>query len=138
MVPDFVRLYALVIVLFALLYFLCASIPFLFVRLEVPEVAQLFRGLFRAYFWMVAVTAFVATAVFAASGRMSYMAGMLLLAASALAVRGWTLRRIDADRDAFRAGDTTAIRRLRMMHWGGMAANILVVVFVVSSVRHIA
>src|SRR5262245_23225976 len=50
MVPDFVLLYAVVIVLFPLVYFSFASIPFLFVRLDVPEVAQLFRGLFNGYF----------------------------------------------------------------------------------------
>jgi hypothetical protein len=53
MVPDFVALYAVVIVLFSLIYFLFASIPFLFVRLEVPEVSRLFRGLFNSYFWIV-------------------------------------------------------------------------------------
>src|SRR5438132_14156961 len=96
MAPDFVPLYAVVIVLFPLLYFSLASISFLFVRLDVPEVARLFRGLFDVYFWMVAVTGFVATAAFAASGRMALMAGMLLLAASAVTMRGWTIQRTDA------------------------------------------
>src|SRR5882672_12894199 len=53
MVPDFVPAYAVVIVLFCLTYFSMASIAFLFVRLDVPEVSRLFRGLFAVYFWLV-------------------------------------------------------------------------------------
>src|SRR5262245_52817397 len=85
MVPDFIPLYAVVIVLFSLIYFAMASIPFLFVRLDVPEVSRLFRGLFDVYFWMVGGTALLATAAFAASGRLAYAAGMLLLAVTAMA-----------------------------------------------------
>lgn len=69
MVPDFVALYAVIIALFSLFYFSMASIPFLFVQLDVPEVSRLFRGLFNVSFWMVGCTGLVATAVFAASGR---------------------------------------------------------------------
>jgi hypothetical protein len=43
---------------------------------------------------------------------MAFMAGIVLLAASALAMRGWTLQRTDAQQDACRAGDNTAMRRL--------------------------
>jgi hypothetical protein len=46
MVPDFVLLYAVVILLFALAYFSMTAVAFLFVRLDIPEVARLFRGLF--------------------------------------------------------------------------------------------
>ena len=137
MVPDFVPLYAVVTVLFSLIYFALASFAFVFVRLDVPEVGRLFRGLFNVYFWMVAVTGLMATAAFAASGRFAYMAGMFLLAVSALSMRRWTLDHIDAQRDAARAGDRAAVRRLRTMHWGGMLANIAVVATVLTSVRHI-
>ena len=41
MVPDIVPLYAVVIVLFSLIYFSLASISFLLVRLDVPEVATI-------------------------------------------------------------------------------------------------
>ena len=134
MVPDFVALYAVVIVLFSLIYFTFASIPFLFVRLDVPEVSRLFRGLFDGYFWMVGCTAFVATAVFAASGRMAFTAAMLLLAATAIAVRTRVLRRIDTQQTAWQSGDTAAMRRLRLIHWGGMLGNIVILAAVASSV----
>jgi hypothetical protein len=137
MVPDFVALYAVVIVLFSLIYFSFASIPFLFVRLDVPEVSRLFRGLFNSYFWIVGVTGLVATAVFAASGRMAFTAEMLLLAATAMAVRTRVLQRIDMQRTAWQAGDAAAMRRMRLIHWGAMLANIVILAAVASSVRFI-
>jgi hypothetical protein len=137
MVPDFVPLFAVVIVMFSLAYFSMASISFLFVRLDVPEVSRLFRGLFNVHFWMVGVTGLVATAAFAASGRMAFTAAMLLLAATAMAVRRTVLRRIDAQQTAWQSGDTAAMRRLRLIHWGGMLANIVILATVASSVPFI-
>ena len=135
--PDVVLLCAVVIVLFSLAYFCMASIPFLFVRLDVPEVSRLFRGLFNAHFWMVGCTGIVAAAVFAASGRMAFTAAMLLLAATAMAVRSSVLQRIDTQQSAWQSGDTAAMRRLRLIHWGGMLANVLVIAIVASSVSFI-
>jgi hypothetical protein len=137
MVPDFVAAYAVVIVLFCLLYFSLGSIPFLFVRLDVPEVSRLFRGLFDVHFWMVGCTGLAATAVFAASGRMAFAAALLLLAATAMAVRRRVLQRIDTQQAAWQSGDTAAMRRLRLIHWGGMLANILVIATVARSVPFI-
>jgi hypothetical protein len=137
MVPDFVALYAVVIVLFSLIYFSFASIPFLFVPLDVPEVSRLFRGLFNSYLWIVGTTGLVATAVFAASGRMAFTAEMLLLAATAMAVRGRVLQLIDAQQTAWQSGDAAAMRRMRLIHWGGMLANIVILAAVASTVPHI-
>ena len=137
MVPDFVALYAVIIVLFSLFYFSMASIPFLFVRLDIPEVSRLFRGLFNVYFWMVGCTGLVATAVFAASGRWAFAAAMLLLAATAMAVRRMVLQRIDTQQSAWKSGDSAAMRRLRLIHWGGMLANVLVFATIASSVPFI-
>ena len=134
MVPDFVALYAVVIVLFSLIYFSFASIPFLFVAFDVPEVSRLFRGLFNSYFWIVGATSLVATAVFAASGRMAFTAEMLLLAATAMAVRGRVLQLIDAQQTAWQSGDAAALRRMRLIHWGGMLGNIVIIAAVASTV----
>lgn len=138
MVPDFVPFYAVIIVLFSLLYFSFASIPFLFVQLDVPEVAFLFRGLFKAYFRMVMVAGFLAAVAFALSGHPIFTIGMLVLACGAIAVRGWALPRITAQQDASQAGDKLALRRLRQVHWASMAANALVVALVGSSVSYFA
>jgi hypothetical protein len=86
---------------------------------------------------MVAGAGLLATAAFAAGGRLAHLAGMLLLALAALVLRGWTLQRIDAQQEAWQAGDRGAMRRLRLVHWGGMTANVLVLVSVASSVRFI-
>jgi hypothetical protein len=134
MVPDFVALYAVVIVLFSLIYFSFASIPFLFVPFDVPEVSRLFRGLFNSYFWIVGATSLVATAVFAASGRMAFTAEMLLLAATAMAVRTRVIPRIDTQLTACKSGDAAAMRRMRLIHWGGMLANIAILAAVASTV----
>ena len=137
MLPDFVPLYALVVVLFSLIYFSLASISFLLVGLEIPEVSQLFRGLFNVYFWMVGATSLLATAVFAASGRMAFTAAMLLLASTAMAVRSRVLQLIDAQQAAWQSGDNTAMRRLRLIHWGGILANIVILSTLASSARFI-
>jgi hypothetical protein len=137
MVPDFVAAYAVVIVLFCLIYFSFAATAFLFVRLDIPEVSRLFRGLFNAHFWMVGCAGLLAAAVFAASGRMAFAAAMLLLAATAMAVRSRVLQRIDMQVAAWQSGDAAAVRRLRLIHWGGMLANILVIATVARSVTFI-
>jgi hypothetical protein len=136
-VPDFVPLYAVVLVLFSLIYFSLASISFLLVRLEIPEVSRLFRGLFNVYFWMVGATSLLAAAVFAASGRMAFTAAMLLLAATAMVARSRVLQLIDTQQAAWQSGDTTAMRRLRIVHWGGMLANIVILSALASSARFI-
>ena len=137
MLPDFVALYAVVVVLFSLIYFSLASISFLLVGLEIPEVSRLFRGLFNVYFWMVGATSLLATAVFAASGRMAFTAAMLLLATTAMAARSRVLQLIDAQQAAWQSGDTAAMRRLRIIHWGGMLANIVILSTLASSARFI-
>jgi hypothetical protein len=137
MVPDFLPLYAVVAVLFSLIYFSLASLSFLLVRLDIPEVWQLFRGLFNVYFWMVGASSLLATAVFAVSGRLAFTAAMLLLAATAMAVRKRVLQLIDTQQAAWQSGDTAAMRRLRMIHWGGMLANIVILSTLASSARFI-
>jgi hypothetical protein len=62
---------------------------------------------------------------------------MLLLAATAMTVRRMVLRRIDTQQSAWQSGDTAAMRRLRLIHWGGMLANVLVFATVASSVPFI-
>jgi hypothetical protein len=106
----------------------------LFVRLDVPEVSRLFRGLFNSYFWIVGVTGLVAAAVFAASGRKGFMAEMLLLAAMAMVLRGRVLQLIDAQQTAWQSGDAAAMRRMRLIHCGAILANVAILAAVASTV----
>lgn len=137
MVPDAAPLVTVVIVLFCLAYFAMASIPFLFVRLDIPAVWRLFRGLFEVYFSVVPFVGVVAAAAFASSGRIAFPAAMLLLAVTALAARGTVLERIDTQQTAGLSGDADAMRRLRRIHWGAMLVNIALIASVVSSLTSI-
>jgi hypothetical protein len=65
---------------------------------------------------------------------MAFTAAWLLLAATAMAVRSRVLQRIDAQQSAWQSGDTAAMRRLRLIHWGGMLANIVILAGVASTV----
>ena len=125
MKPDVITAYSLVILLFPMGYFLCASLSFLFVRLGVPEVTTLLRWLINAYLLMVAGAAGLATLAFAGTGHPTFAVGAVLIGALALVLRRWLLRRIDRQRGAAEAGDQAAIRGFRLMHLGVMAANVI-------------
>ncbi len=137
MVPDAAPLVAVVVVLFSLAYFAMASIPFLLVRLDIPEVWRLFRGLFNIYFWVVGLAGILAAAAFATSGRVAFTAAMLLLAATAIAVRRTVLQRMDARQTAGQSGDAAAMRQLRLIHWSAMVVNIAILASIVSSLPFI-
>jgi hypothetical protein len=129
---------AMIIVLIPLFCFLVSSPAFLLVPLTVPEVTQLLRGLFHAYFLVASVAGAAATVVFAVAGRPGLMLGAALIAAIAFAARRWFLRRIDAQLQLRDAGDQDAVRGLRRLHWIGMAVNLVVFAGATSMVPLIA
>ena len=137
MVPDSAPLVAIVAVLFSLAYFAMASIPFLFVRLDIPEVWRLFRGLFGVYFWVVGFVGIVAAVAFASSGRIAVTAAMLLLAGAAIAVRRTVLQGMDTQQNAGQSGDAAAMRQLRLIHCGAMLVNIAILASVAGSLPFI-
>ena len=137
MVPDPKTLVAIVAVLFCLGYFAMASVPFLFVRLDVPEVWRLFRGLFAVYFWVVGLAGLLAALAFATSGHIVFTASMLLLAVTLVAARKAVLQRIDARQTAGRSGDVAALRQLRLIHWGAMLVNLAILASVAGSIPYI-
>lgn len=135
--PEAAPLCATIIVLFCLAYFTMASIPFLFVRLDIPEVWRLFRGLFNVYFQVVALVGLAATAAFAISGHPGVMAAMLLLAAAGMFGRKAVLERLDMQQTAWQLGDSAAMRRLRAIHWSAMLLNTAILVTVAGTVPFI-
>jgi len=138
MMPDNVALFATIILLLPMVYFLLAAPAFLLVRLDIPPVAQLLRAMFNGYFLTLAVAAVIGTIAVAAAGRLVLAIGIGLIAAFAVSARRWFLRQMDArlgDRDA---GDADAVRRLRRLHWGGMLSNAIQVAAVVASIPYIA
>lgn len=137
MVPDAASLAAAVIVMVSLAYFSMASFPFVLVRLDIPEVWRLFRGLFNVHFRVIGVVGLAAAVAFATSGHILVTFAMVALAVWASALRGLVLDRMDTQQAAWQSGDVGAMRRLRAIHWGAMLANVAVLAGVVSSLSSI-
>ena len=137
MTPDAVALASMVLLIFSMGFFLLSSPAFLLVRLDIPEVTQLLRGLFRSYFLMVAIAGVIATTAFALAGRLVFTIGIGLIAAFAIWARRWFLERWDAQLRARDAGDADAVRRLRRLHWGGMLCNALELAVIVGSIPYV-
>ena len=138
MMPDPVVLFAAIILLLPMGYFLLAAPAFLLVKLDIPPVTQLLRGMFNAYFLGLAIAGAIGTVAFAVEGRLVVAVGIGLIAAFAVLARRWFLRQMDAELSARDAGDSDAVRRLRRLHWGGMLCNAIELVAVVGSIPYIA
>jgi hypothetical protein len=138
MMPDPVVLFATVILLVPMGYFLLAAPAFLLVRLDIPPVTQLLRGMFNVYFLVLAIAGVIGTVAFAVEGRLAVAIGVGLIAAFAVAARRWFLRRMDAQLSARDAGDADAVRRLRRLHWGGMLCNAIQLVAIVASIPYVS
>ena len=135
--PDNVALFATIILLLPMIYFLLAAPAFLLVRLDVPPVALLLRAMFNGYFLTLAIAGVIGTIAVAVTGRLVLAIGIGLIAAFAASSRRWFLRQMDArlsDRDA----DADAVRRLRRLHWGGMLSNAIQLAAIVACIPYIA
>src|ERR1700712_2314139 len=129
MMPDAVVLFATVIVLLPMGYFLLAAPAFLLVRLDIPPVVRLLRAMFNGYFVTLAIAGAIGAIAVALDGRLVLALGIGLIAALAASSRRWFLRQMDA-----RLGDTDAARRLRRLHWGGMLSNAVLLAVVVACI----
>lgn len=123
MAPDGIVLFATIILLVPMGYFLLAAPAFLLVKLDIPPVTQLLRGMFNAYYLVLAAAGVVATLALAIDGRWVVALCIGLITALAVLARRWFLQRMDAETNARDAGDPSAVRRLRRLHWGGMLYN---------------
>jgi len=138
MTTDGIALAAIVILLFPMGYFLLASPAFLLVKLDIPPVTQLLRGMFNAHFWMLSIAGIIGTIAFAVAGRPGFTIGIALIAAFAFWARGWSLQQWDSELRARDAGDANAVRRLRRLHWGSMLGNAILVAAVVGSIPYVS
>jgi hypothetical protein len=135
--PDPVVLFATIILLLPMGYFLLASPAFLLVKLDIPQVSRLLRGMFNAYFLATAIAGVIAMAAFAVTGRLVVAIVIGLIAAFAYSARRWFLQEMDAQISARDAGDAGAVRRLRRLHWVGMLSNAIQVAAIVVSIPYI-
>jgi ABC-type enterobactin transport system permease subunit len=134
--PDNVALFATVILLLPMGYFLLAAPAFLLVRLDIPSVAMLLRIMFNGYFLTLVTTGAIGTIAVAAEGRLVLAIGIGLVAAFAASSRRWFLRQMDARlKDA---ADAEAARGLRRLHWGGMLSNAIQLAVIVPCIPYIA
>src|SRR5207249_10159878 len=92
MTSDGIALAAIVILLFPMGYFFLAAPAFLLVKLDIPQVTQLLRGMFNAHFLMTSVASAIGTVVFAVTGRAVFAIGVALIAAFGVWAGGWLLR----------------------------------------------
>ena len=132
---DAVALAAIVILLFPMGYFFLASPAFLLVKLDIPEVSRLLRGMFNAHFLMLSIAGVIGTIAFAVTGRLGFAIVTGSIAAFAVWSRGWFLQEWDAQ---LGAGDADAVRRLRRLHWGGMLCNAVLLAVIVGSIPYVA
>ena len=138
MMPDNVALFATIILLLPMFYFLLAAPSFLLVKLDVPSVSELLRAMFNGYFLTLAVAGVIGTIAVALAGRLVLAIGIGLIAAFAASSRRWFLRQMDAQLSDRDAGDADAVRRLRRLHWGGMLSNAIQLAAVVACIPYIA
>ena len=135
--PDPIALFATVVLLFPMGFFLLSAPAFLLVKLDIPEVTQLLRGMFSAYFLMMIIAGAIGAVAVALTGRLGSAIGISLLAAFAVWARRWFIRHMDAELRARDAGDADAPRRLRRLHWGGMLCNAVQLVAIMASLPYI-
>jgi hypothetical protein len=120
MTSDGMALAAIVILLFPMGYFFLASPAFLLVKLDIPPVTQLLRGMFSIHFLMTGIAAVIGTVTFALTGRPVFAIGVASIAAFAVWARGWFLRQWDVE--------------LR----GGMLCNAILLFAIVGSIPYVA
>jgi hypothetical protein len=137
MTPDAVALAATVILLFPMGYFLLAAPAFLLVKLDIPPVTQLLRGMFNVHVTAMIVAGVIGTLAFAVAGRPGFAIGIGLIAALAFFSFRWFVRQMDTQLSARDAGDADAVRRLRRLHWGGMLCNAVLFAAVVGIIPFI-
>src|SRR5882672_10217186 len=94
--PDNVALFATIILLLPMIYFLLAAPAFLLVRLGIPAVAQLLRAMFSGYFLTLAIAGVIGTIAVVLDGRLVLAIGIGLIAAFAASSRRWFFRQMDA------------------------------------------
>lgn len=105
-------------------FFFMGSLPLMILKHDTPLDASFIRGLFNVYYLAVAATAALGVLGYSLTGRPMIALAMAALAGFALLSRRWIVGRMDVARPLIVADDSSAIRRFRRLHMGGMVLNI--------------
>lgn len=116
---------ATILLLVPVLYLLLASPAFLLVRLDIPQVAFIFRSVFFGYFLVLVAVGLIAATLFALDGRPIPALCIGLVTAFDVVWRRWMMRNVDARVAEVQAGRAGVGGRLRNLHWVGMVTNAL-------------
>jgi hypothetical protein len=135
--PEPIALFAAIILLLPMGYFLLQAPAFLLVKLENPTVTRLLRGMFNIYFVALTVAGAVGALAFGTAGHRA-LAGIVAAAfVLAILARRWFLLNLDAAIGACNTGDPSAPGRLRRLHWGGMLWNAILFAALVAEIPHL-
>ncbi|MEA2874180.1 MAG: hypothetical protein QOH67_4156 [Hyphomicrobiales bacterium] len=137
MTMDGLALAAFIILLCVMFYFQMTSPTFLLVSLEIPTVTTLLRGQFNYYFLTLSIAAAIGALALFVAGRPLIALEAAMIAAFAMFARRWFVRHMDAELHARDSGDTGAVRRLRRLHWAGMAIHAIPLAALLCSTRYL-
>ena len=129
---------ATILLLVPMVYLFLAAPAFLFVRLDIPQVAYIFRSVFTGWFLVLVVLALVATVLFALDGRLIPAVFIGVLALLDLGWRRWMMPRLTAMLADVEASQAGVGRRLRRYHLGAMGANAVQLALVLAFVPVLA
>lgn len=123
MIPLNYSVMALILLLAPMFYLLLAFPAFLLVRLDIPQVAYIFRSVLFGYFLVLVAAGFAAAGLNALDGRWIAALAIAFVATLDLIWRRWTMRRVDGLLSEALSGVAGAGARMRRIHWAGMATN---------------
>ena len=132
--PQPVTVFSVIVLLLPMFYLFLASPAFLFVRLDIPQVARLLRAMFHGYFVALIVAALAGSALVALDGHALPALAMAAVAAVGIVWRRWFMARIDALLLEREAGAAGVADRLRRMHVAAMLGNAVQLAAVIASV----
>lgn len=130
---------AIILLLAPRFYLLLASPAFLFVSLDIPQVAYIFRSVFFGYFLVLVAVGMVATSLYVLDARpILSVACLALLTVFDLIWRRGIMQRVNEYQAKIALGLTGFGRRLRRLHYLGMGANAIEIAIIVALIPYFA
>jgi hypothetical protein len=132
--PQPITVFSVIVLLLPMFYLLLASPAFLFVRLDIPEVARLLRAMFYGYFVATIVAGLFGSALVALDHHAVPALALALVVATTFAWRRWFMARLDMLLIEREAGASGVADRLRWLHVAGMLVNAMQLLAVIAIV----